>query len=312
MDTLYGISNSKVPKRSSLSSINNFGPQNPFYHHTGPMLDPYASPEGHTTVLKDLNSPFLRYLQSARSLFTAPVSAGDHLPSAGYKYHRSSHRSAESSSRFEPPRQSRAPLLFSNTPVKVEEDVLVMDGVLVKNPPVDRGRSLSSLSLTDSGVSSSSSGKDYKMDLCLSYLENSGFCRYGLKCQFAHGNKELRPSPFSFRTTLETPCKNYNVSGSCSFGSKCHFLHHETSAAPSQTVATSTTRTISPIKLDEPATSTVNLKSTEWSPLDDDIEIPAPTNNTPSKEDVEALITKAVYGPSRIKRLPVFGQICPE
>ena len=184
MDTLYGISNSKVPKRSSLSPIHNYGQQNPYYHHTGPVVDQYASPEGHTNVLKDVNSPFLRYMQSARSLLMSPASAVDHLPSAGYKYHRTSHRSAESSSRFEPPRQSKGPLLFSNSPVKVEEDVLVMDGVLVKNPPVDRGRSLSlSSSLTDSGVSSSSSGKDYKMDLCLSYLENSGFCRYGMKCQ---------------------------------------------------------------------------------------------------------------------------------
>ncbi|KAJ9561174.1 hypothetical protein OSB04_006334 [Centaurea solstitialis] len=338
MDTLYGISNSKVPKRSSLSPISNYGQQNPYYHHTGPVLDQYGSPEGRTTVVKDLNSPFLRYLQSARSLLMSPASAAvDHLPSPGYKYHRSGgHRSAESTTRFEPPRQSRGPLRFSNSPVKAEEDVLVMDGVLVKNPPVDRGRSLSSSTMTDSSVSSSSSGKDYKMDLCLSYLENSGFCRYGTKCQnidwdaldllnqpyhaqshcilfqFAHGNKELRPSQVSSKTMLESPCKSYSVSGSCSFGTKCRFLHHETSAAPSETVATSTIQTISPIKLDEPSTSAVNLKGTEWSPLDDDIEIFTATDNIPSKEDVDALITKLLYGPRRMKRLPVFGQICPE
>jgi len=34
----------------------------------------------------------------------------------------------------------------------------------------------------------------YKTELCRSY-NRTGYCRYGLKCQFAHGIRELRPSP---------------------------------------------------------------------------------------------------------------------
>lgn len=32
----------------------------------------------------------------------------------------------------------------------------------------------------------------YKTQLCKSYTENAGMCRYGWKCQFAHGVQELR------------------------------------------------------------------------------------------------------------------------
>jgi len=34
----------------------------------------------------------------------------------------------------------------------------------------------------------------YKTELCRSF-NKTGYCRYGLKCQFAHGIQELRPSP---------------------------------------------------------------------------------------------------------------------
>lgn len=32
----------------------------------------------------------------------------------------------------------------------------------------------------------------YKTELCKSYTE-TGNCRYGAKCQFAHGKEEIRP-----------------------------------------------------------------------------------------------------------------------
>ncbi|KAI3675871.1 hypothetical protein L1987_85467 [Smallanthus sonchifolius] len=296
MDNLYGFSNSKVPKHSSQSSIHNFALLNPYRHPLGHVVDPYLSHNVHTSALQNLNSPNLRYLQPARS-HLAPLSPIlEHQPLVGYVYHHSnSNRSIES--RMESPRQSRSPLQFSNT-VKAEEDVVVIDGVVVNDLAADRARS-SSLSLTDSGGSSSSGGKNHKPDLCLSYLENSGFCRYGSKCQFAHGKQEIHPVPFSYKSALET-CKSYNLSRTCAFGSKCRFIHHETS-----TPTSSTTRTISQIKPDEPTSSIVNLKSSNWSPLDDDIKIQL-------KQDFESYINKFLYGPRRMKRLPVFTQKCTE
>nr|GEU44730.1 mRNA decay activator protein ZFP36 [Tanacetum cinerariifolium] len=398
MDGFYGISNSNVHKRSALSPITKLPSPNSYYNQKGPVVDPYASPDGHTSGSENVSSPFLRYIQSARTLFSPPLSAGDYPALAEYKYHRSSgNRSSVGSSRMElPPRQSRSPVVFSNSPVKGEDDVLVMDGVLVKNQPVVRNRSLSS-SLKDFGGSSFSGGssysassslsgglssysgssssggssysassslsggsssyigswssggssysassslsggsssyigswssggsssysgssssgglsssgsKNFKTELCLSYLEKSGFCRYGTKCQFAHGNKELRQSPVTYKTVLQkTPCK-YRLSGTCAFGSKCRFLHYETSPLESSSVPS-----ISPFKLDEPTISNVNIKSNNWTPLDDGIDIKTANGTTQAEEEFEAYVNKVLYGPRRMKRLPVFNQICPE
>ncbi|KAL4556040.1 hypothetical protein LXL04_038678 [Taraxacum kok-saghyz] len=278
MDNLYGINDSKLPKRSSMSPVQNFGTQNPYYHYNNPVIDQYPSPDVHTTSIKNPNSPLLRYLQSDRSLMATPSSIG-------YKYNRSNvTRASQNSPRLEPSHRSSSPSIFRNTAVKVEEDVLVMDGVVVKNPPVDRARSSSS-SLTDSGGSSSSSSsspgvKNYKLDLCLSYMENSGFCRYGPKCQFAHGNKELRASQFSYKNTHEAPCKNYSI----------------------------TTSSTTPIKVDELTRNFANLKTSDWNPLDDGIDM----GDNLTKEEVHAVINKFINGPEKWKRLPVFTAICPE
>ncbi|KAK1440301.1 hypothetical protein QVD17_06126 [Tagetes erecta] len=300
MDNIYGISNSKGPKRSSLSPIHNFAMPNPYWHQLGHVVDRYLSHDVHThsTGLKNLNSANLRYLQPGRSHVVSPSSVLENQPPVNYMYHHSNgNRSI--GSRAESPRQSRSALQFGNTLVKAEEDVVVFDGDVVNDLSVDRAR-CSSLSLTDSSGSSSSSGRSYKTDICLSYLENSGFCRYGSKCQFAHVNKEIHPVPFSYKSVLETPCKNYSPSGTCSFGPKRRSVYHETS-----TPTSSTTRTISQIKPDGPSNSTVKLKSSNWSPMDDDIEIQL-------KQDFEPYTNMVLYGPRRIKRLPVFTQICPE
>mmetsp|Transcript_44636 Transcript_44636/g.72680 ORF Transcript_44636/g.72680 Transcript_44636/m.72680 type:complete len:182 (-) Transcript_44636:243-788(-) len=65
----------------------------------------------------------------------------------------------------------------------------------------------------------------YKTELCRSFLE-SGTCRYGSKCQFAHGIKELRTvvrHP-KFKTEL---CKTFHSDKGkiCPYGSRCRFIH---------------------------------------------------------------------------------------
>ncbi|XP_076946880.1 uncharacterized protein LOC143618644 [Bidens hawaiensis] len=279
MENIYGLSNSNVHKRSSLQPIGNYALQIPYNQHLGhvDMVDQCLLHDVHS---QNYSSPNVRYFQSGRP----PVSD-----------HRSiGNMSVES-------RMPRSPLAYSITPMKLEEDVVVFDGVVVNNGvPVDRARS-SSVSLGGSGGSSSSSGKGYKTDVCLSYMQTSGFCRYGSKCQFAHGNKELNPVPFAYKNMVETPCKSYSISGTCAFGSKCRFLHHETSTSPSA----ATTRAVSHLKPVEPTSSIVNVKTSDWSPADDGIE-------TQLKEDVDSYINKVLYGPQRTRRLEVFNQICSE
>lgn len=68
-------------------------------------------------------------------------------------------------------------------------------------------------------------GDRYKTELCRTYEEN-GCCRYGDKCQFAHGIGELRSvvrHP-KYKTDL---CRTFHTTGFCPYGARCHFIHGE-------------------------------------------------------------------------------------
>eukprot|EP00186_Timspurckia_oligopyrenoides_P001399 CAMPEP_0182442088 /NCGR_PEP_ID=MMETSP1172-20130603/1055_1 /TAXON_ID=708627 /ORGANISM="Timspurckia oligopyrenoides, Strain CCMP3278" /LENGTH=270 /DNA_ID=CAMNT_0024636783 /DNA_START=411 /DNA_END=1223 /DNA_ORIENTATION=- len=65
----------------------------------------------------------------------------------------------------------------------------------------------------------------FKTELCNSFME-TGDCRYGGHCQFAHGSHELRPVQRhpKYKTKL---CKNFSETGSCPYGIRCRFIHSE-------------------------------------------------------------------------------------
>ena len=64
----------------------------------------------------------------------------------------------------------------------------------------------------------------YKTEICRSYLMNNGYCKYGAKCQFAHGDRERRPVRRHprYKTKL---CRNFVMTGECPYGSRCRFIH---------------------------------------------------------------------------------------
>ncbi|XVF01612.1 hypothetical protein REPUB_Repub04eG0103600 [Reevesia pubescens] len=236
------------------------------------------------------------------------------------------------------------------TPVKVvEEDVLVIDGVLVA----------SDANIVGSGSSSSSSGSVgfYKSEICRTW-EEFGHCRYASKCQFAHGKEDVRPTCFPFRGKSEAQMyKSYASTVSSTFGSKSRQLHpvSETPAIiaqqdPSPRPDYTSQRFSAPIKPEEtiihslstvqpentrlttnstmkPKTnkisssrirpdisSTTFTNGTYWSPQDDGINVTLPSfpGKTPSRGDIDAYIDSVLYGPATRKRLPVFSAICSE
>jgi len=63
----------------------------------------------------------------------------------------------------------------------------------------------------------------YKTELCRSFCE-TGVCRYGHKCQFAHGEHELRPVMRHPKYKTET-CKTFSNTGTCPYGNRCRFIH---------------------------------------------------------------------------------------
>ncbi len=69
----------------------------------------------------------------------------------------------------------------------------------------------------------STNSSRYKTELCRPYEEN-GICKYGDKCQFAHGIHEIRSlnrHP-KYKTEL---CRTFHTIGFCPYGPRCHFVH---------------------------------------------------------------------------------------
>ena len=65
----------------------------------------------------------------------------------------------------------------------------------------------------------------YKTELCRPFEEH-GHCKYGDKCQFAHGAQELRNLARhpKYKTEL---CRTYHTVGFCPYGPRCHFVHND-------------------------------------------------------------------------------------
>ncbi|KAL6091559.1 hypothetical protein STEG23_025237 [Scotinomys teguina] len=75
-----------------------------------------------------------------------------------------------------------------------------------------------------SSSSSTIASERYKTELCRPF-EESGICRYGQKCQFAHGSQELRTLSRHPKYKTE-PCRTFHSSGFCPYGTRCHFIHN--------------------------------------------------------------------------------------
>ncbi|XP_037631999.1 mRNA decay activator protein ZFP36L1 isoform X1 [Sebastes umbrosus] len=98
-------------------------------------------------------------------------------------------------------------------------------------PGSDMTHSISDISPTALNTSSSSSTSSvsssssrYKTELCRSFTE-SGLCKYGGKCQFAHGLDELRDLNRHPKYKTE-PCRTFHTIGFCPYGIRCHFVHN--------------------------------------------------------------------------------------
>lgn len=63
----------------------------------------------------------------------------------------------------------------------------------------------------------------YKTELCRGFQE-TGSCKYGSKCQFAHGEAELR-GLYRHPKYKTEPCRTFYNFGYCPYGSRCHFIH---------------------------------------------------------------------------------------
>lgn len=67
----------------------------------------------------------------------------------------------------------------------------------------------------------------YKTEMCKNWIE-VGSCRYGNKCQFAHGEFELvdkmQPLNEKYKSKM---CDTFYKSLYCPYGSRCLFIHDD-------------------------------------------------------------------------------------
>ncbi|TRY89401.1 hypothetical protein DNTS_010805 [Danionella cerebrum] len=80
------------------------------------------------------------------------------------------------------------------------------------------------ISLSSSTSSISAASSRYKTELCRTFAER-GICKYGNKCQFAHGPEELRDLSRHPKYKTE-PCRTFHSIGFCPYGIRCHFVHN--------------------------------------------------------------------------------------
>jgi len=157
----------------------------------------------------------------------------------------------------------------------------------------------------------------YKTEPCRSF-EETGCCRYGMKCQFAHGKDELRPVARHPKYKTEV-CKTFHTIGTCPYGKRCRFIHIE---APTLTPCSAPAK---PLPKSEPKPPAAKIPtfdtitgagwSNNWSPS-----FPSATNvniNTVAKglsaiAPVEQLssVHSAKESHERRSRLGIFQQIC--
>ncbi|ELP94655.1 tristetraproline, putative [Entamoeba invadens IP1] len=130
---------------------------------------------------------------------------------------------------YRPSRSGNASPIMGSRPTR--KDQLSHSAVVSSAPSTPslshspRRSTLSTITSCPDGPSSNTNINTslYKTELCRSYVE-TGTCRYGAKCQFAHGEKELRPVQRHPRYKTEI-CQTFQQTGSCKYGSRCRFIH---------------------------------------------------------------------------------------
>jgi hypothetical protein len=130
----------------------------------------------------------------------------------------------------------------------------------------------------------------YKTELCRSW-EEKGTCRYGAKCQFAHGEDELRKVARHPKYKTEI-CRTFWVSGSCPYGKRCCFIHTELPAsgappgadgAPPPQIPDGRARSLSTNS--DPNDQSISLLARISAKRKEDVAGPNSQNNTPTPVD---------------------------
>jgi len=103
----------------------------------------------------------------------------------------------------------------------------------------------------------------YKTELCRQFTIY-GNCKYGEKCQFAHGDLELREVKKhpKYKTEL---CKTFHLTGFCNYGKRCHFIHKASSLTDEELQSLEFSDDYSSSEISSPVSSCDSEKNAEGS-----------------------------------------------
>lgn len=123
--------------------------------------------------------------------------------------------------------RSFSPSEFIPNPDKLSRFPLTINSTFT---PSTYSSSTSNDSMTESADSAcepKGTADKYKTELCKNWIENNQ-CRYGKKCQFAHGQDELA----AYKALANTDdkqrtknCRTFYQTKQCAYGSRCMFRH---------------------------------------------------------------------------------------
>ncbi|XP_042005392.1 uncharacterized protein LOC121754110 isoform X1 [Salvia splendens] len=200
------------------------------------------------------------------------------------------------------------------TPVKDEEDVIVMDGISVPNSNKGSGEVRLRLPLMPSN--------SLNCRFVSHYRETSHMCQFGSQCQFAHGKEELRHHRFSGKTKLKDRSPNQTaVLWDQAIQAHLHVALSSTETAKSRLPQQKRhsqchhyhqSQLKKFLELARSRTLLYMLVS-DWTPRTDGIEVCLPcVDKSSSEEDVGAYMENVLYGAKVKRRLPVFVGICSD
>lgn len=123
--------------------------------------------------------------------------------------------------------QRRHSVTFGNTNSKFTQNQLLNSLKLEQAAGTNKENRFRDRSLSETGLQKPQgqvNSSRYKTELCRPFEEN-GSCKYGDKCQFAHGAHELRSLARhpKYKTEL---CRTFHTIGFCPYGPRCHFIHN--------------------------------------------------------------------------------------
>ena len=86
--------------------------------------------------------------------------------------------------------------------------------------------SLDTLDSDGSTEAESTTNLKKKTEMCRNW-ETKGYCSWGAKCSYAHGEHELQKKNHVPKNYLTRSCVTFHKQGICSFGKRCQFMHSE-------------------------------------------------------------------------------------